>query len=291
MRFNVLTPLTTSRTLARVGLWALAVGAYSLLPVWKEDTRYDTVADLTPEIHAALTIVLGWLLVFRTNTAYARWWEARTMWGALVNSSRNLAAKLGRLADLPPEARERTRQIIIAYPIVLRDHLRGEQSLEQVRHLIGDHAEGVHVPSALVGRMYAELARCRTDGSIDDVELRIIDTELRTLLEICGGCERIRNTRIVRSYRVFAQQCIFLYLATLPWGIVDSFHWWTVPLTVISSYFMLGMETVAEHIEEPFGLDEDDLNLDVLCETIERTVEQIFGDKPAVTGVVSDFGP
>jgi ion channel-forming bestrophin family protein len=280
MRFNVLTPLTTSRTLARVGLWALAVGVYSLLPAWIEQTRHENVADLPPEIHAALTIVLGWLLVFRTNTAYARWWEARTLWGALVNSCRNLAAKLGRLANLPADARERTRQIIVAYPLVLRDHLRGEQSLEHVKHLIGEDSNDIHVPSALVARMYSELARCRKEQRLAEVELRIVDNELRTLLEICGGCERIRNTRIVRSYRIFAQQCIMLYLATLPWGIVDSFHWWTVPLTIISAYFMLGMETVAEHIEEPFGLDEDDLDLDVLCETIERTVEQIYGDKP-----------
>lgn len=279
MPYNVLTPLTTSRTLAKVGLWALAVGAYSALAVWKEYSAHENLIDLAPEIHAALTVVLGWLLVFRTNTAYARWWEARTLWGALVNSSRNLAAKLSRLANLPADARERTRQIIVAYPLVLRDHLRGEQSLERVKNLIGDESGDVHVPSALVSRMYSELARCRSESRLADVELRIVDNELRTLLEICGGCERIRNTRIVRSYRIFAQQCIILYLATLPWGIVDSFHWWTIPLTIISAYFMLGMETVAEHIEEPFGLDEDDLDLDVLCQTIERTVEQIYGAK------------
>jgi putative membrane protein len=279
MPYNVLKPLTTSRTLAKVGLWALAVGAYSTLAVWKEYSDHENLIDLAPEIHAALTVVLGWLLVFRTNTAYARWWEARTLWGALVNSCRNLAAKLGRLANLPTDARERTRQIIVAYPLVLRDHLRGEQSLERVKHLIGEDANAIHVPSALVTRMYAELAWCRKEHHLADVELWVVDDELRTLLQICGGCERIRNTRIVRSYRIFAQQCIILYLATLPWGIVDSFHWWTVPLTIISAYFMLGMETVAEHIEEPFGLDEDDLDLDVLCETIERTVEQIYGDR------------
>jgi ion channel-forming bestrophin family protein len=277
MPYNILRPLTTSRTLAKVGLWALAVGAYSTLAVWKEYSAHEDLIDLAPEIHAALTIVLGWLLVFRTNTAYARWWEARTLWGALVNSSRNLAAKLSRLANLPADARERTRQIIVAYPLVLRDHLRGEQSIERVKDLIGEGSSDIHVPSALVARMYSELARCRAEQRLGDVELRIVDNELRTLLEICGGCERIRNTRIVRSYRIFAQQCIILYLATLPWGIVDSFHWWTVPLTIISAYFMLGMETVAEHIEEPFGLDEDDLDLDVLCQTIERTVEQIYG--------------
>ncbi|MCA9060223.1 MAG: hypothetical protein KDA85_17060, partial [Planctomycetaceae bacterium] len=95
-------------------------------------------------------------------------------------------------------------------------------------------------------------------------------------LDICGGCERIRNTRVVTSYRLFARQCVWLYLITLPWGIVDTFGWWTILLTAMLSYFMLGLEIVAEHVEEPFGLDEDDLDLDGLCRTIEVTTTEIF---------------
>ena len=87
-----------------------------------------------------------------------------------------------------------------------------------------------------------------------------MDEDVRKLMEIVGGCEKIRNTRLARSYRTFARQCVFMYLLSLPWGIVHDFNWWTVPLSAMISYFMLGMEIAAEHTEEPFGEDEDDLD-------------------------------
>ena len=64
---------------------------YALLPLLKEYSSYKDIGDTPSDLHAALSLVLGWLLVFRTNAAYARWWEARTLWGSLINCSRNLA--------------------------------------------------------------------------------------------------------------------------------------------------------------------------------------------------------
>ena len=95
-------------------------------------------------------------------------------------------------------------------------------------------------------------------------------------MEICGGCERIRRTRLSPSYRLFVRHCITLYLCTLPWGLVEDFEFWTVPLTVIMAYFMIGIEVIAHSVEEPFGMDEDDLDLDGLCITIRSTVNEIL---------------
>ena len=95
-------------------------------------------------------------------------------------------------------------------------------------------------------------------------------------MDICGACERIAKTPMVRSYRIFARQCIFLFLFTLPWGLVQDFMAWTLPLTIVVSYFMVGMEIVAEHVEEPFGFDEDDLDLEGMSATIANSVEEIF---------------
>ncbi len=137
-----------------------------------------------------------------------------------------------------------------------------------------------HIPVAIVTRLYAELGKLRDRELIDGDELRILDVEARVLLDVCGACERILNTRIVMSYRTFARQCIVLDLLTFPWGIVESFQWWTPPLTMLTAYFLFGMETVAENIEEPFGHDEDDLNLDAICEAIEKSVHQIAATRP-----------
>jgi ion channel-forming bestrophin family protein len=272
---ETISPLASSRTLRRVAVYASLTGVYALLAVGKEHTSYATVADFPAQIHAALTLVLGWLLVFRTNAAYNRWWEARTLWGALVNSSRNLSIKLFHMVEIPEDSRLKLEKLITAFPRALRDHLRRQPHGPEIGELIAGDEHHRHVPVAIATRIYAELARLREQSAIDGDDLRVIDVDAKVLLDVCGACERILNTRIVRSYRTFARQCIALDLLTFPWGIVEAFRWWTVPLTMITAYFLLGLETVAEHIEEPFGYDEDDLNLDALCEGIDESVRQI----------------
>jgi putative membrane protein len=253
------------------------MGLYATLPVIRvKFLGLGGDTDIPSDMHAALTLVLGWLLVFRTNTSYARWWEARTLWGTLVNISRNMAIKVADLVKADDKELIKFQTEIVAYAYGLKDHLRDEAVLQNLAGFEDCQDQPGHLPSYLVTRMYEELGSWRDDGFIDSMVLRVLDEEARRFLEICGGCERIKNTRLALSYRIFARQCVFLFLATFPWGIVHSFHAWTIPLTVIVSYFMLGLETVAEHVEEPFGHDVDDLDLDELCETIETTVSEIF---------------
>ncbi len=269
--------LVSSPTLSRVSMYAILVSAYALIPAWFHDRdRLSMLAGVPSDIHAALTLVLGWLLVFRTNTSYGRWWEARTLWGSLVNTMRNLSLKLVNLIDVPKDELSRLRKILSTFAPVLKDHLRDGALLDDAEVLGECKDVPRHVPSFLVSLIYSRLREWKNSGKIDGQHLVVIDEDLRKLLEIVGGCERIRNTRLARSYRAFARQCVFLYLATLPWGIVHNFGWWTVPLTAILSYFMLGLETVAEHTEEPFGMDEDDLDLEAMCHTIDASVTEIF---------------
>lgn len=270
--------LLNSPTLSRVAMYAILVSAYAVIPAWFDAREQLSMLSGVPsDIHAALTLVLGWLLVFRTNTSYGRWWEARTLWGSLVNTMRNLSLKLVNLIDVPKDDLSRLRKILSAFAPVLKDHLRDGALLNDAEVLGDIKVAPRHMPSFLVSLIYSRLREWKTAGRIDGHQLIVIDEELRKLLEIVGGCERIRNTRLARSYRAFARQCVFLYLTTLPWGIVESFGWWTVPITAILSYFMLGLETVAEHTEEPFGIDEDDLDLEGMCLTIDASITEIFG--------------
>ncbi len=269
-------PIASSRTLTYVFWLALLVGAYSVLPIAIEYSPYRAINEMPSEFHGALSLVLGWMLVFRTNTAYSRWWEARTLWGALVNACRNLSIKVSRLGDLTDEELSRAQRLIIAFPVALRHHLRNEIDTHlptSTREMVSDSK---HIPAAISANLYAILGEAKRASRIDGEEMRAMDQELLRFLDVCGGCERILNTRIVKSYRVFARQCVIIFLATLPWGIAHDFRIWTLPLTIISAYFMLGLETVAEHVEEPFGYDEDDLDLEALCETIENSVKDIF---------------
>lgn len=272
---DTLLPFSHSKTLWEVTSIATLFGIYSLLPIWKDHSAYADVADLPSGLHAALSVVVGWLLVFRTNTAYARWWEARTLWGALVNASRNASVKLSRLVQLPAAERQHVRILLSYFPFALRDHLRNEGNLDDMPE-IKNEVDIKHIPSIIIARLYERVSHWKSSGWIDGDELRVIDTELARFLDICGACERIQRTPIVRSYRYFTRQCVMLLLLTFPWGISNDFGWWTVPLTMLTAYFMIGLETVAEHVEEPFGRDEDDLDLDGLCHTIDISVKQII---------------
>lgn len=276
LRTETVEPIFQSRTLAFVAGYALMVGVYSLLPIWKEISPFSEMGDLPSEMHAALSLVLGLLLVFRTNAAYARWWEARTLWGRLVNISRNAAVKISRIVAVPVDQIAGLTVDLVAFPYALRDHLRDHSKLSTLPGFEEATDEPEHIPGYLIDRIYRRLGAWKEHQWIDGDELRVLDSEFREFLEVCGGCERIRRTRVVRSYRVFARQCVALFLVTFPWGIVNDFFWWTVPMTIVTAYFMIGLETVAEHVEEPFGYDEDDLDLDGLCGTIDRTVNEVI---------------
>jgi putative membrane protein len=256
-----------------IGSVALAMGLYSLFPILKEYTNYADVGDTPSDLHAALSLVLGWLLVFRTNAAYARWWEARTLWGSLINCCRNLAIKIQEFfPDLSAEERRFLSRHLSEFPKALTYHLRKQK-------YSGPAFQGaipVHVPLAISQDVYRWINNQLVSQSMDRGLLRVFDCEASKLMEICGACERIAKTPMVRSYRVFARQCIFLFLLTLPWGLVQDFKLWTLPLTIVISYFMVGMEVVAEHVEEPFGFDEDDLDLEGMSATIANSVEEIF---------------
>ncbi len=274
---DVLAPLAFSKTLLEVSWMALLVGLYSCLPVWKKEaSSFSNVGDIPSQIHGAMSLTLGLLLVFRTNSAYARWWEARTLWGSLVNACRNLAIKLTSFCKLTSSDTEFLQTQMREFPLALMRHLRMGPVVPLGSRADGGSSNIDHVPAMIAKSIYSWVADKKRAGQIDGDEMRVIDVELAKFMEVCGACERIARTPIVRSYRIFSRQCILLFLLTLPWGIIADFGWWTIPLTTITAYFMIGMEVVAEHVEEPFGTDEDDLDLEGICHTIELSSKELF---------------
>lgn len=224
-------------------------------------------------MQSVLGLVFGALLVFRTNAAYARWWEGRTLWGALVNNSRNLMIKVTQLATLPRDEKTRFADLVVGFAYALRNRLRGDDVLQHVPGFAHDPAQPSHVPVDLVNRMYAHLSRWRHADAIDAQELRILDVNANALLDVCGGCERISRTPMVPSYVLYVRACIGLYLLLLPWTLELDIM--LAPLTMIWAYFLCGMELIAEIIEDPFGTERDDLQLDAICEGISTAVREI----------------
>ncbi len=248
---------------------------YTAFVIWWDDHLFPT--KKFTEINTMLysSAIMGILLVFRTNSAYDRWWEARKLWGQLVNDSRNLSIKL---KSILPDGNARCRQIaalLIEFPQVLRDHLRGKMKINVNKNATADPCD--HVPLRTAQSIYEHLAELKREGTIDGFELLQVDAHARALMDICGACERIVNSPIAGSYKFMIWAGVIVYLGLVPWLLVPVFDMWSILLVLASAYFVLGIEILAEEIERPFGLTPNDLPLDSICSTISDSVKFTFG--------------
>lgn len=268
-------------------LWPMLImiGIYTAIVAFVEikylNLSNDSHVKNIPIMHSLLGFAISMLLVFRTNTAYDRWWEGRKLWGALVNASRNLAVKLD--AMLPQDdTRNRSyfANIIGLYPKELQHHLQKEQTrleLDESPHPeIPDFDRSRHVPSQLISHLQQRITKLIRNGEMNDQQLLVLNTELIAFLDICGACERIKNTPIPYSYSSFIKKFIFIYVLTLPLGYVFSLGYIAVPVVVFVFYVLASLEVIAEEIEDPFGIDTNDLPMDRMSVTIAKNVEEIL---------------
>lgn len=230
-------------------------------------------------MHSILGFVISMLLVFRTNTAYERWWEGRKHWGSLVNCSRNLSVKINAFISSRAD-RELLKNILIVLPYSIKNHLRktsiSGDSIIQENYVFAEVEESPHLPIALVKRAYGICHRMRENGSIGGEQLLILNNEIQQYLEICGACERISNTPIPYSYSVFLKKFIFFYTMTLPLALAPLLSYYAVPIIIFIFYVLASLELIAEEIENPFGTDDNDLPLDAICATIKNNVENVL---------------
>jgi len=262
--------------LSRVWYWALVAGAYSALPVFLGAPSWAERFDPAVLVDAVIALILGLFLVFRVNRAYERWWEARTLWGKLVNVSRNLAIKAKTLAD--PDAIERRRlgTLIVGFGYGLKLHLRGHAALLKVPGFESAEDDPEHVPGYIAEQVYGLFSAWRSAGKIAGPDLWLLDREARELLEVTGGCERIRNTLMSQSFASLSRHALVLYLLYLPWSLASDFEIFTIPLTILFAYFVIAAEGIAHYVERPFGQEDDHLDLDSICARIDATVTEIL---------------
>ncbi len=233
-------------------------------------------------LHSLLAFVLSLLLVFRTNTAYDRWWEGRKLWGKLVNDSRNFAIKLNSILLLEDgENRDFFKHHIAFFPHALSRHLSEESTKMALDKDYSNIEQGLkhHAPIELVNTMTAKILKLNREGKIKNEELIFLDTQLSGFLDVCGGCERIKNTPIPFSYSSFVKKFIILYALALPIAYVTTIGWLMIPLTVFVFYVLMSLEVIAEEIEDPFNNDENDLPTEEMAQNIERNVDLIFKTK------------
>jgi len=256
-----------------IGVYSGIIG-YLEVEYWKlADTSY--VKNITI-MHGMLGFVISLLLVFRTNTAYDRWWEGRKMWGALVNNSRNLALKLAVILSEEKD-REYFRKMIPSYAATLNKHLKDEETGQQLFDGVDleiDHHK--HKPNQVAKMLFHKINNLYDSKKITGDQLIILNEEIKSFTDICGACERIKNTPIPYSYSAFLKKFIFFYVMTLPFGYSFSLGYYVVPVVVFIFYVLASLELIAEEIEDPFGNDENDLPTQKITENIKKHVEELL---------------
>lgn len=255
--------------------------AFFELEVWNlsESSHVKNI----PVMHSLLGFAISMLLVFRTNTAYDRWWEGRKLWGSLTNNSRNLALKLAAMLPATDKAhRNFFIKMIPAFAESLHAHLRREKTRlalfedDEHKHLLKDVEDAKHLPNQIALLMYRHVHQMHAHGKISGEQLLFLNSELQSFTDICGGCERIKNTPIPFSYSVFIKKFIFIYIMTLPFGYVFNLGYWVIPVVMFVFYVLASLELIAEEIEDPFGGDENDVPTEKIAQNISVNIEEIL---------------
>lgn len=260
----------------------VAVAAHDhLLPI---SLNLNTTAPFSL-IGIALAVFLG----FRNNASYDRWWEARKLWGQLLNESRSL---IRQVLTLPNQhiAKEHTAAFLAALsalPHALRHQLRKSDPREDLTArlplpLVERVMASRYKPATLMLYLGEWVQRHAQAGAIDPMAVLAIDRNLNGLSDVIGGCERIVSTPLPFAYSVMIHRTVYFFCASLPFGLVDSIGIFTPVFAVFVAYTFMAHEAIASQIEEPFGIDDNDLALTMMSNMIEDALRDLLGE-PSLT--------
>lgn len=271
----------------RVGtcvLWAVAIVAFH---------RYVQPIGISGMLHSLVGVALGLLLVFRTNASYDRFWEARKLWGGIVNETRNLIRGASVHLRKDPVLLERLALWTAIFPWAAMNTLRGKSDVGPLGEKLGaddrKDVENTQHPALYVAqRMSFCLEGARKQGLTTDIIHTALDQNIQLLVDYIGGCERIHKTPLPFAYVVHLRRALVIYCFTLPFALVESFGWLTVLDVLLVTYTFFGIEEIGVEIEGPFGEDENDLPMEAICEVIRNNVYALAGMGRPAREILSD---
>jgi ion channel-forming bestrophin family protein len=237
------------------------------------------------------SIILSLLLVFRTNTAYERFWEGRKAWGTLINTVRNFSRTIWTcIEEQSPEDRKEkiaTLRLLVAFAIATKLHLRSEPISPELSPFLSseqyEKLKTMNNPPLEVAFWIGDYLQQQHDkGYVNVYQLTNMLKLLDTMVEVLGICERILKTPIPLAYSIHLKQLIFIYCFILPFQLVSHFHWLTSLVVALISFTVFGIEEIGIEIENPFGCDLNDLPLNQICETMQTNIEDLITLSPCV---------
>ena len=265
----------------------LAVSVLSVLGRhWWMSAHAESALSIPP--FTLMGIALAIFLGFRNTVSYDRYWEARKQWGALLIGARSLTREIASFAPDEVALQRRVARTLAAFAFALKHQLRGTDPRADLAcrldpAVVDRVCAARFVPSALLLCLAQDFAAARRAGSLTDLQLQSMDTNLNLLTEASGACERIANTPIPYTYRVLMNRTVMVYCLLLPVGLANAIGWLTVLVGPFIAYTFLALDVIGEQIEEPFGTEPNDLALASMCHGIEMSVCELVGETPRST--------
>jgi putative membrane protein len=259
---------------------------YAVVVVYfREDLlRYNIY--INPAIFTLFGIALAIFLGFRNTVSYDRFWEGRKLWGALLNDTRSLARQAHTLVEGDDYEKERTRFIRLLTALVhsLKHQLRHTDPNTDLKSLLPNSEDDklktfVFKPIMILKELSVWVNNAKISGRIDSITQANFDLNLNKLSDIIGGCERIASTPIPYTYSILLHRTVYIYCFLLPFGFVESTVWVTPFVIVFIAYTFVALEAIADELEEPFGIQPNDLALEAMSEMIENTLAEIDNNK------------
>jgi putative membrane protein len=269
----------------------LAVFVYSLVVVYFVNFLPHMQVTEAEDITTKTSIAIGLIFAFRVNSSYDRWWEGRKTWGQLVNELRNLSIKYDLYFQSTAEEKKAFGNLIVAFAFALKDHLRDRKyDLARVGIQVTEGTAD-HVPLYIAQLIYKNVqqkarenqaSKANQSGSDSHLELLLLDSHMKALMEVCGACERIKSSPIAGWIQASIWIWMMAYFAILPWLLAEQFRLWSVAIELFAAYFAVALELLAEDMQEPFGYDQHDLPTDIICMGIAKTTNQILGTETVI---------
>ncbi|MEO7283963.1 bestrophin family ion channel, partial [Gelidibacter sp.] len=235
-----------------------------------------------PAIFTLFGIALAIFLGFRNTVSYDRFWEARKLWGALLNDTRSLARQSHTLIEGEDYKEQRTQFVLMLKALVyaLKHQLRETNADAEMERLLGNLYNqklqaAVFKPIVILKELGLWVKNAKREGKLDSITQIAFDENLNKLSDIIGGCERIASTPIPYTYSVLLHRTVYIYCFLLPFGFGENMAW-TLPFVIVFiAYTFVALEAIADELEDPFGIEPNDLALDAMSEMIENTLSEL----------------
>jgi len=272
--------------LPRVLIFAGFAFLVSLFHYYEPQISLKVFGDLTNNV--VFNLVLGLLLVFRTNAAYDRYWEGRKAWGSLVVNIRNLSRLMQISTNCDEQGkpqREKSIKLLTAFAIATKRHLRSEMIEQDLDNLLSEEEiiklrNVKHAPLELTLWLGDYLQKQVQRDRIDTNYFVTMNSHINALVEGLTSCERILKTPLPPAYCIYLKRLILIYCIGLPFHLVIETDWLAAIAVGLVSFILLGVEQIGNEIENPFGHDFNDLPIDEICEGLTANVEQMINYSP-----------